>query len=80
MVLFERVEDYTNEQRAAAAREALKGEKYGAQDVELPTSIPDLIADLLHLAASVGLDPEEMLDTANLNYQVKTFPESEATP
>jgi hypothetical protein len=34
----------------------------------IETQISDLLADLLHLAASDGLDPEALLDRALLNF------------
>ena len=35
------------------------------------TDIPDLIADLLHLAVSKDLDPEAMLLTARINFEAE---------
>jgi hypothetical protein len=62
----------TNEERAAAALEALSGAKYqGDRAVTDPEDISDLVADLLHLARSLGIEPDYIIHTAQMNYQAE---------
>ena len=70
-------EDPTNEERAAAALEALKGEKYqGDRAVTDPEDIADLVADLLHLARSLDIEPDYIIRTAQMNFDAEVEEEA----
>ena len=67
-----------NETRAAAALEALRGEKYqGDRAVTDPEDISDLVADLLHLARSLDIEPDSILETAKMNFDAEVEEEVE---
>jgi hypothetical protein len=71
-------DDPTNEERAAAALEALQGKKYrGDRATTDPEDIADLVADLLHLARSLDIEPDYIIHTAQMNYQAEIEEEIE---
>lgn len=71
-------EDPTNEERAAAARQALAAvDKYDSYDTD---SITDLVSDLLHLARKEGIEPDYVIQTATMNFDVEVEEEAGLGP
>lgn len=55
----------TNGQRAEWGRIAVKAfgsEVYNSEDEDLETTVSDMMANVLHLAAAMGYDPETFMD------------------
>jgi hypothetical protein len=77
--------DPTNEDRAAWAQQALAafGQVTGQRDAEYLTEpdmieeiTGDLIADLLHLVAQAGLEPEQILAAATELFEIELAEDS----
>jgi len=66
----------TNQERAVSAEQALEvfmSSEYG-DGLEVDEAIPDLITNLLHLAAVRGFEPAELLRRAEMNYTAERGP------
>lgn len=68
---------WSNQERADAGENSLiayasfKEEKEGLTPEELNGSLSDLVADLLHYAASIGHDPEVISKTALMHFEIE---------
>jgi hypothetical protein len=67
----------TNEERAAAARAALESQgKYRAPEDMLSEMIIDLVSDLLHLARLNDIEPDYIINAAQINFDAEVEDEA----
>ena len=68
----------TNDDRADWAQAAINAFQ-AVTRTDDEDAVPDLIADLLHLAVRQGLDPQLMLDRAQSNFEAERAEEATAS-
>lgn len=66
-----------NEQRADIGVLALIGAGFDIHPNELPTSITDLVADLLHLARQNDIEPDCVISTTQMHFDAEVEEEAE---